>query len=419
MQVWSKLFLSAIILEIMRSLRTKIALLNIIAIATSITIATVIGAVSIATFGHESSEKELALLCETGKSNINNYLKSVEQSANTVSHLIDEDLNTIDPAHYDDELPHHVERATKVFLDSANNTAGVFTFYYRFDPTVTSEEGFWYTKENGITFERHEVTDISDDHFECPWYWQPKTQGKAIWLLPYETENLWVPVISYNVPVYHNQDFVGVVGMEIKYTTLGTQIDSIKVSKSGYAFVVEDENGTIIFHPELDILSMKKEDRPSVPSEFLRAFKNGEHHCEYEFMGVKKHSYWLNLSNNMSIVVAVPFSEVNQAWIYLIILFVVAGVVLIGVFTLLTILSSRRITKPLKELTIAAEEINNGNYQVNLSYNGDDEIGMLTNTMNNLVKNLEEYISDLNNLAYADPLTSVANKSAFDILMGQ
>ena len=42
------------------------------------------------------------------------------------------------------------------------------------------------------------------------------------------TDNLDAIVISYNVPVYRHNDFVGVVGIEISYHTLGEQIKNIK-----------------------------------------------------------------------------------------------------------------------------------------------------------------------------------------------
>jgi diguanylate cyclase (GGDEF)-like protein len=50
-----------------------------------------------------------------------------------------------------------------------------------------------------------------------------------------------------------------------------------------------------------------------------------------------------------------------------------------------------------------------------LDYNEDDEIGILTHTFRHVTANLKSYITDLNDLAYADALTSLRNKGAFDI----
>ena len=87
----------------MHSIRTKITLLNIISIIIAIFVTAFISSVYVANFGHRSVEQSLALLCETGKNNINYYLKSVEQSVNTVSTLIDRKLDEIDDSKANEE----------------------------------------------------------------------------------------------------------------------------------------------------------------------------------------------------------------------------------------------------------------------------------------------------------------------------
>jgi diguanylate cyclase (GGDEF)-like protein len=72
-----------------------------------------------------------------------------------------------------------------------------------------------------------------------------------------------------------------------------------------------------------------------------------------------------------------------------------------------------RITKPLEELTAAAEKVNSGNYEFTLEYDKDDEVGRLTKTFRNLSNHMKDHISDLNKRAYVDALTSVKNKGAF------
>ena len=405
-----------------KSIRIRIAVLNAIAVSVSILITSIIGSISIAKQAHENSENALSLLCQNGKNNLNNYFKSVEQSVNIVSGLIDDNLDTIPDSEFNTKFPTHVAQTKSAFLEAAEHTNGVLTFYYRMDPDITaatSEKGFWFTNLEGKGFEEHDVTDISDHKNDCPWFWIPKQTGEPIWLTPYDTDSLQaVTVISYNAPVYRkigeNNVFIGVVGIEISYNTLGEQIKDIKIHRNGFAYIVEDKDGSIIYHPKLDILSMPADDRPSIPDGFAKSLKGEEHHIEYEFEGVKKHAYWLNLSNDMSIVVAVPLIEVNETWIKTVLLVVLVSAALVALTVFFTILYTRKITKPLKELTDASSKINEGNYDIELTYKGEDEIGVLTATTNKLVDHLRDYINDLNALAYADALTSTKNKSAFD-----
>ena len=411
----------------MKSIRTRSTLLTVIAIAVGITITTIISAISVANLGHSSSEQTLTLLCETGKSNLNNYFKSVEQSVNTISRLVDDHLDTIPDSEFNTKMSNHMDQARNIFKEAAANTNGVYTYYYRLDPaitkeTVNQEKGFWYVKKDGVFYE-HEVTDLTDDHNEAVWFYKPKETGQPLWLSPYITDNLEgdAYVISYNIPVYRHKSFIGVIGIEISYKTLGEQIKDIKAQKTGFAYIVQDSDCSIIYHPTLDILKMKEAGlpTPATPQEFIDQFKQGDHHIHYNFEGVEKHSYWLNLSNNMSVVVCVPLSEVNEIWLSLLIQIIVSAVAVIIAFGVITILYTRKITKPLKELTEAAEKINRGEYDVELTYNRQDEIGTLTNTVDRLIKHLDSYIADLNSLAYSDSLTEVQNKQAFDVALGE
>jgi diguanylate cyclase (GGDEF)-like protein len=56
------------------------------------------------------------------------------------------------------------------------------------------------------------------------------------------------------------------------------------------------------------------------------------------------------------------------------------------------------ITKPILELTKAAEQVNEGNYDVKIKPAGNDEVGILTLSFSRLVANLKEYIENLHKL---------------------
>ena len=67
-------------ISVMKSIRTRVTLLNVIGIFVAATVTTIVSAVSVAKFGHESSEQSLSLYCQIGRDNLNNYFKSIEQS---------------------------------------------------------------------------------------------------------------------------------------------------------------------------------------------------------------------------------------------------------------------------------------------------------------------------------------------------
>ena len=398
----------------MHSIRTKTTLLTVIAIIIAIVITTILAAVSIQKLGHSDSNQMLLLLCETGQKNLDSYFGSVEQSVETVSSFVEEDLKGLDQ----NDLEEHIDRARAIFEKAAYKTNGVLTYYYRIDPPVSDTvKGFWYTNLDGEGFTEHEVTDITlydtEDTSSLVWFTVPKATGEAIWLPPYITDNLDVRVISYNEPIYWNGRFIGVIGMEIDYSTMAEQVDNIRLYENGYAFI-DDADRTLVYHPRMDVAEMTEETRPKIPEELANS---EETFIRYTFDGVEKQLVWLPLGNGMRLNVTVPVSEINGSWQYLIYEILLVSLVVLIIFIVVTMRFAGRITKPLRELTEVAEQVDQGNYDIKLENNGSDEVGILARTFNSLVGHLRVYIGELNSLAYADALTSVHNKGAYDIYM--
>ena len=395
----------------MHSIRTKTMMLTVCAMVVAVAVATLISVISIKNVGHSTSDQQLLLLCQTGERDLDYYFDSVEQSVEMVSTFVRADLEEMK---YED-LADHVDRVRAIFEKAAYRTNGVLTFYYRLDPAFSDTvKGFWYVNLDGNGFQEHEVTDITlydtDDQSALVWFTVPKATGMPIWLPPYITDNLDVRVISYNVPIYWRARFIGVIGIEIDYTTMAQQVDSIRLYDNGYAFINDDE-GNIIYHPRIDVLTTTEETRPKVP--FGLVSENT--FVRYSFQGVEKQAVWLPLSNGMRLNVTVPISEINADWQRLILEIIIASAVVLVVVSIIILRFTGQITKPLRQLTKAAERVNDGDYDVELEYSGNDEVGLLTGTFKGMVNHLKEYISDLNSMAYGDALTSVHNKGAFDI----
>ena len=393
----------------MRSLRTKITLMTVCVILFTLTAVMLFSVIFIRTNEHHKSEQLLLLLCETGERNLDYYFNSVQRSIRKVESFVTADLDGLE----EQQLQHHMERVRKYFDEMASKTNGVLTYYYRIDPTVSNTvKGFWYTNLDGEGFVEHKVTDITlydtKDTSRLVWFTVPKATGEAIWLPPYITENLDKRVISYNVPIYFKGTFVGVVGIEIDYSTMAEQVDSIRLGNDGYAFL-SDAEGNLFYHPRIDVAQITKETQIPVPDGILSTST----FIQYSFGGVEKQAAWLPLSNGMRLNVVVPLSETEGDWQKLIgnMLLVALGV--LAVSSIFTMYYTKHITKPLEELTESAEQVDKGNYNIALDYDRDDEVGRLMNTFKRLTEHMKENISTLNRRAYVDALTAVRNKWAY------
>jgi diguanylate cyclase (GGDEF)-like protein len=385
-------------------------LLTLLITVLAVAVVTLTSVVFIRNTEHSKSDQLLLLLCETGERNLDYYFTSVEKSVKKIASFTEKDLDGLE----DEKLGAHVERVKKYFDEIAGKTNGVLTYYYRIDPAVSENvKGFWFTNLNNTDFVEHEVTDITlydtEDTSKLVWFTVPKHNGTAIWLHPYLTDSLDnVRVISYNMPIYFRGTFVGVIGIEIDHSTMAEQVSSIKLYNNGYAFLTDAE-GSLVYHPKIDLATLTDETKPVMPEGVL----SESTFTHYTFEGEAKEAAWLRLSNGMRLYVSVPESETEGDWQQLIrsVLLVAAAVVVLVIF--LTYIVTRSITRPLKQLTEAALQADQGNYDFTLDYNGQDEVGVLTKTFKRMADHMKDHISDLNRRANVDALTSVRNKGAF------
>ena len=384
-------------------------MLTVVAIVIAVTVVSLLSVVFIRSSERQETDQLLLLLCETGDRNLDYYFDSVQKSVGKVASFAENDLEGLET----EQLERHIDHLEQYFEVMANKTNGVLTYYYRIDPEISdSVKGFWYTNLDGNDFVAHEVTDITlydtKDTSKLVWFTVPKNTGKPIWLPPYITDNLDVRVISYNVPIYWKGQFVGVVGIEIDYTTMAGQVESIRLFNNGYAFL-NDEEGNLFFHPRIDVAQLTEDTMPAVPDGLVA----DDTFIRYTYEGVEKQGAWLPLSNGMRLTVSVPISEADGDWQKLIREILTISAIVLIVLGLFALFLTGRITRPLEELTRAAEQVDKGNYDFVLEYDGDDEIGRLTHTFKQLVNHVKEHITDLNQRVYVDALTSVKNKGAF------
>ena len=378
----------------MHSIRNKFILTVVSVILITLSIATAIGVISIKNLGRDDADQMLHLTATTGAMNLEQYFESVEHSVRAVSMLVSASFKGM-PF---EDLGSNVERTRNLFGQIAHNTNGVLTYYFRIDPEISEDvKGFWYVYQAGEGFIEHEVTDITQydtsDTSALVWFTVPKATGKGTWLSPYYTENLGVRVISYNVPVYWKDRFVGVIGIEIDYEMLKNELENISIFENGYAFIL-DENANVFYHPLLDSEQLNLETTAVYePDQFI-----GSNHVRYNYEGVEKEAFWVPLSNGMRLYVCAPESEINSGWTGMIWIILIALPAILGIGIIVMIRSTDQITKPLRDLIEAAKQVGKGNYDFSLEYDKDDEIGILTRTFKQLATNTKDKITKMEEL---------------------
>ncbi len=429
----------------MKSIQTKITALIMAAIVVSVLLAGGAGIYALKTENDVDTSMEMEMLCANNAQTIDAYLNSVKQSVDMISRyarenmssvelmeggvlgfdgsgaaLIDRDWGTNRQRVLDNYLSRHIRSIAPMFLSIANHTKGVVAFYYRLNPEISrQEQGVFYCKTSASAFAESPMTDIMayvpNDINHVGWYYQTLQRGRPSWLAPAFNENIGQKTLAYTTPIYMAGTFVGLVGMDVSFDALVGQVQDIHIFKTGYACLTDDR-GRVLYHPEVAEGSSIESISPGLMDTAQLLRRDGSQGiASYSIGGEAKRMAFTSLSNGMRLAVVAPVREINLRWHRLVNGVIFITMLVMVVFIPLITLMSRRIINPLKRLTAAAGQLTEGNYDVELDYKGEDEVGILTETFRHLVSHLRVYISDLNSMAYKDALTGIKNKSAFDL----
>lgn len=369
----------------------------------------------------KESKKIMNLMCSEKAMELDKILGSIEQSVEMISAYAVNRLESTERLAEDSEYEQiYTGDLEKLFLNVADSTDGAVAFYVRYnmdfmDPTA----GFFWSKDSHSgEFGPVPTTDLSKydaaDTEYVGWYYAPVNAGQAVWLAPYYNKNIDIYMISYVVPIYKGDTLVGVVGMDVNFSVLVNAIKSISIYNSGYAFLT-DERGTILYHQNLENgTGISEEDTELVNiQKVLQQDSSREDLYVYTYQGTEKKLAFCKMKNDMRLVLAAPSGEIEKEKHDLILQIVIATGFVIVLLAIVGIIFTRRMIRPLKTLTEAAEKISSGDLDITLERTTRDEIGELTTSFQKTAKHLKEYISYINGLAYKDSLTGVKNKTAY------
>ena len=427
----------------MNSLRTKIVALTVAVVMFSSLAFLSVYFMTAARESRNMSAERLDLMTENLQQSLDAYLGDLEQSVEMAAHIASDSLDSltlveagvIGSAAGEQKRTPEQEQALaaylaaycaevqKSFYSIATHTNGIVTYYYCIAPEVSElEHGFFYSKVGKAGFEEQEPLDARqfdpNDMEHYTWYYTPIQRGRPSWIGPYLAHflnEMWT--LSYIAPIYKSGELIGLLGIDVAFDLVVSQVKGLEVYDSGFAFLL-DEDGRVIYHPDLPMGTMPQMAAELVGSEGFQQ-RRSETPLRYEKLDGTWQLSFTTLSNGMKLVVTAPLVEINASYYRVTGVVLVVTLVLLAVFILLIQLLVNAMTKPLRVLTAASRRLSAGDYTVELDYDGQDEVGTLTSAFRQMRDHLQLYISDLNSRAYSDALTGVKSKGAFDISLGR
>ncbi len=406
----------------MRSIQTKYLILILCCIlVTSLTVGA-IGVVNANEILKEDSAAILNLQCQKEAHTINEMLNNVSKSVNQLvsyaqSEMGDSDRLWSDP----DYMDAYTKKVQTVAVSAAENTNGAIAVYFRFNKEYTSPTAgmFMMRESRDGRFVEMPITDLSqydeDDVKHVGWYYAPINAGGPVWMDPYENLNLGIYMISYIVPIYKDHQLIAILGMDIAMDLLCNNLDSFQAYNTGYAFVWA-KNGDLIFHKDFPqgIAASEFSDELKNMSQKAQEAISTDEPVKYTRKGIKKYMKSQLLDNGMTLSICASKEEI-EAPLQRLIVSCAASIIL---FLLIAVFATRavtkRMTRPIQQLTEAAQKIARGDLDVEIDCRSKDEVGILAKSFQVTAAELKTQINAISELAYMDGLTGVRNKTSYE-----
>ncbi|MFD1037049.1 methyl-accepting chemotaxis protein [Virgibacillus byunsanensis] len=270
-------------------------------------------------------------------------------------------------------------------------------------------------------------TDANVDPRSNIWFKNAKeAKGEIVWTEPYIDSVTKEKIITAAKAFYENDQFVGVVAADIFAETLIEMTTNIKVGKSGYAMII-DQSGSFVAHPDGTLIGTGADDQAfynSLRQEGSSGVIEYSEDNETNILG-----YTTNTRTGWIIGETVPVKDFQEEANKIIPPIVITLVIVILFAVIVSYVTSKRITKPIKTLESTMKEVENGNLLARANIKSTNEIGQLSLSFENMlqqmrlmmvkIKELSNNVSDASQTLVASAEENTASSNEVAETMGQ
>jgi len=201
----------------------------------------------------------------------------------------------------------------------------------------------------------------------------------------------WVVSMSKGIklPLANGEEMNAVLLVDVNFKMIDDLSRSVKLGQKGYAYIIDDSAGNIIYHPQQQLIYAGLK------------YENVEQALKYTYgsyfddsTGVDRLITIQTVSNVGWKIVGVSYmdeivttqKEINT-FLFWLLLAVLAFVLLI------TLYMSAKISQPIKRLEKSMQLVERGNFDIHIPIRRDDEVGRLSRRFNLMVNRIRELMN--------------------------
>ncbi len=353
---------------------------------------------------------------------LNQTLTDVEIGVHTLTSYISVQLD----GHMDDFFSReyrdeHCRQVCEVAKSSITLTEGATSIYYALNIEIAEDDEGFYLVEDPEVGELvvHPRTPIKqydeEDVSNVGWYYQPAYAGHDLWMKPYHNAQNKKGIISFVSPIYVDGIFVGVMGIDLDFGYVDAEIDEIAPYTTGYAFLLS-EDYDILYHPEYPD-GLLKEDQVEgykLFDEKVAQSLKDQNPFRQKLGDRPSMKYMPNeLKNGMILVIAVPTAEINRYGRSAILISIGFTLIFATLVLLIVGRTTRKMLSPIDEIVDISQELAGGNFDVEIKYNKQDELGTLAESFRKMSGELKKSFNVVQDEAFTDELTGLNNRNSY------
>ncbi|MCR4558149.1 MAG: diguanylate cyclase [Saccharofermentans sp.] len=398
---------------------------------------------------------QMNLFCDERGSDLDTELLRIEDAVGSLSRWTASRIPDLQTLKDDSELRYSiVDESDDLirYMTEGNDFIQSAYIHYTLDVTgpVDCEEGTYFSRDDDGTFKIIPFTqlEIAEDPVADYWYYGPINNGKALWTKPYYDASVGDYLITYVEPVFMEGTPIAVIGIDVSFTRLLEWVDSLSYHDTGYMYLKEAD-GSIHYHLEFlgkEDVHGDEEDEIVENGALLTQERTSNSLVRYRYQGRDRVMAFVTLRNGMKFVLCDGHDSIYRERDQAVIIMIAASVFMAAVSVTVAAIISLRITNPLRKIAAVANEIGEGNYDVILPPEKNDEVGEVSRNFRlaidkirarsedirahvaaqderiekaaQTLKKQEDDLVTMRNLAYVDSLTNVKNKHAFEDTVG-
>lgn len=372
----------------MRTIQSKILMVVIAALLVITALVTTIAVTVTHEIMHTDADRILNNVSQKEAAQINDMLNDFVKSAAIIEHYVTHELDSAQALRDEEYLAQYTEKVRHLFDEIAVNTSGTYSYYFCFSPELTNgTTGFYSQFETDGSVRELSKTEFSKLSLltaqELIDYSNLSGTAGGEWVGPHPSRFTSETVVSYIVPIYNEDTFVGILGFNMDFDYLLDRVNSISVYEYGYALLISGDKH----------ICYNRSEEMEMNEQYTKATTL--------------------LVNGMSLELRAAYKDIQSGIRPMLTYIITAFLIVFTLALLYTFWVTHKIVTPLKKLTAAAATISSGVQDVDLIVDSKDEVGILSHVLSDTYDKIREYSTYINALAYRDSLTGIKNSTAY------